>query len=480
MLKLRTLFLSAGLCMATSALTTSPAAAQGAITCESQNNKFRDCRIDTGGRVRLVQNISNTRCEYGRTWGFDWNSVWVDRGCRGRFMVKGSGTGWESGNYGQRVKCESQNGSFKICNVATYGYVRLVQQISQSPCVAGRTWGYQANQIWVGNGCRAEFEVGIGDANWDGDVRVVNCASTDGRYSRCFTRTEGQVSLRKQLSSQPCVMQRTWGYDQNGIWVDNGCRGQFVVGRGGPGSGWGEYPGTWPGPGNPGGGGNVEQRASAGCMNEARSRGYQNVSVDNANQSGSVVYVYMRAYRNSREYSVGCQYASNTNRAQITAEDPVSGGGGGGGSAVVQRGRDACSNKASTMGYQSISVTNARQSGSNVTVTMTARNQNRPWNLTCVFRQSNGSVVMTNQSEAGSGGGNSNLYGDARAACESKAKSLGYQVIGSGPAQLQSFGVKHQLALRKGGLQYSNADCNYIANDRVATVAPGNPDKQAR
>ena len=58
--------------------------------------------------------------------------------------------GWESGNYGQRVKCESQGGSFKICDVATYGYVRLVQQISQSPCVAGRTWGYQANQIWVG------------------------------------------------------------------------------------------------------------------------------------------------------------------------------------------------------------------------------------------------------------------------------------------------------------------------------------------
>ncbi len=449
------------------------------ITCESQNNKFRDCPIATGGRVRLQQNISNARCEYGRTWGFDWNSIWVDRGCRGKFVVNGSGSGWESGNYGQRVKCESQNGSFKICNVATYGYVRMVQQISQSPCVAGRTWGYQENQIWVGNGCRAEFEIGRGDATWDGDARVVTCSSTDGRYSRCFTRTEGQVSLKKQLSSQPCVLQRTWGYDQNGIWVDNGCRGQFVVGRGGPGSGWGEYPGTWPGPGGPGGG-SVEQRARMGCTNEVQGRGYQNVSVDNSNQNGSIVYVYLRAYRNSREYSVGCQYAANTNRAQITTEDPVSGGGGGG-SAVVQRGRDACSNKASTMGYQSVNVTNARQSGSTVTVAMTARNQNRPWNLTCVYRQSNGSVVMTEQSEAGSGGGGSgNIYADAKNACASQARKLGYQVLDYGSARPQSWGVKQTFVLTKSGLRYSGADCNYIVADRTATVASGNPDKQAK
>ena len=109
MLNLRNLFLAVGLCMAGSATAVRPAAAQTTITCESQKNAFRDCRIVTGGKVRLVQNISNTRCEYGRTWGFDWNSIWVDRGCRGKFQVNGSGTGWESGNYGQRVTCESQN-----------------------------------------------------------------------------------------------------------------------------------------------------------------------------------------------------------------------------------------------------------------------------------------------------------------------------------------------------------------------------------
>lgn len=399
---LRTLFLAAGLCMAFTATHARPAAAQTTITCESQNNQFRDCRVETGGKVRLAQNISNTRCEYGRTWGFDWNSVWVDRGCRGKFMVNASGGGYESGNWGQRVRCESQNGSFKICNVATYGYVRLVQQISQSPCVAGRTWGYQNNQIWVGNGCRADFEVGSGDSNWDGDVRVVTCSSNDGRYSRCFARTEGQVSLRKQLSSQACVFRRTWGYDQNGIWVDNGCRAQFVVGQGGPGSGWGEYPGTWPGPGGPGSGSNV-----------------------------------------------------------------------------VDRGRAACNARANSMGYQNVVVTNARQKGSNVTVTMNARQQNRPWELTCLYRQSNGTATVTEQSQGGTGG-SSNLFNDAKVACENRAKLQGYQVIGSGPAQRQSWGVKHDLDLRKDGLQYSSAYCNYQASSYTATLVAGNPDRQAR
>lgn len=390
---LRTLFLASVLTLAASALDARPAAAQATITCESQNNKFRDCKVATGGKVRLQENISKTRCEYGRTWGFDWNSIWVDRGCRGRFMVNGSGSGWESGNWGQRVRCESQGGSFKICEVATYGYVRLVNQISQSPCIAGRTWGYQPRQIWVGNGCRADFEVGYGDSDWEGDVRVVACGSSDGRYTRCFTQTDGKVTLRKQLSSSPCVLQRTWGYDKNGIWVDNGCRAQFIVGRGGPDSGWGEYPGTWPGAP----GGTPIERGRQACAGEARSRGYQNPQLTNANQKGNVVSVYLRATRNRREYALGCQYSMATYDAQITSSVPIEGGNGGGN--VVQRGREGCSARAGAMGYENINVISARESGSTVTVQLTARRQNRPWNLTCVYRPSNNSATITDQSQ---------------------------------------------------------------------------------
>src|SRR4029077_6363373 len=123
------------------------------------------------------------------------SSIWVDRGCRGVFQVAGNGgSGWQNGNYGQRVTCESQNGSFKICQANTWGDVRMVRQLSQSPCVPGRTWGYQADQIWVGNGCRAEFELGYGGGNgggWNNGSRIVKCESNDGDYSRCHVRNNG-------------------------------------------------------------------------------------------------------------------------------------------------------------------------------------------------------------------------------------------------------------------------------------------------
>ena len=35
--------------------------------------------------------------------------------------------------------------------------VRLVRQTSKSPCVQGRSWGYDRNRIWVDRGCEGDF-----------------------------------------------------------------------------------------------------------------------------------------------------------------------------------------------------------------------------------------------------------------------------------------------------------------------------------
>lgn len=342
---LRTVVLAAGLCLVSMAHA-APAAAQRTLTCESKNNKYKDCSVNTNGSARLVSTMSSTPCVYGRTWGFDYNSVWVDRGCRGKFEVGGSGSGWESGNYGKRITCESQNNSFNTCNVRTYGYVQVVRQLSSAPCVAGRTWGYQMDQIWVGNGCRAEFQVGGGNSNWQGDQRLITCESNDGNYSRCQTRTSGTVTLFKQISNTRCVQGRNWGYDAYGVWVNDGCRGEFVVG-GGPGSGWGEYPGTWPGPGN--GGGSPVARGRGACMDEAQRKGYGNISTNNANQNGNIVYVNMRGYRSSRTYIIDCQYSINQNRARITGEAQSTGGGGGN---PMSQAKVACENMARNSNFQ--------------------------------------------------------------------------------------------------------------------------------
>lgn len=59
---------------------------------------------------------------------------------------------------------------------------------------------------------------------------TVVCESRDGRRHRCAADTLGQVTLGRQLSRHSnCVEDRTWGYDSRGIWVDGGCRAEFLI-----------------------------------------------------------------------------------------------------------------------------------------------------------------------------------------------------------------------------------------------------------
>lgn len=60
--------------------------------------------------------------------------------------------------------------------------------------------------------------------------QTVRCESQNGRYQSCGIDTRGGVRLSRQLSSQGCWQNDTWGYDRNRIWVTNGCRAEFTVG----------------------------------------------------------------------------------------------------------------------------------------------------------------------------------------------------------------------------------------------------------
>ena len=33
----------------------------------------------------------------------------------------------------------------------------LIEQLSRTPCIEGRSWGWEGNQIWVDQGCRGRF-----------------------------------------------------------------------------------------------------------------------------------------------------------------------------------------------------------------------------------------------------------------------------------------------------------------------------------
>ena len=61
--------------------------------------------------------------------------------------------------------------------------------------------------------------------------QVVRCESHNHRRQHCRVDTRGGVTLVRQLSNQRCQQGRNWGQDRNGIWVANGCRAEFAVGR---------------------------------------------------------------------------------------------------------------------------------------------------------------------------------------------------------------------------------------------------------
>jgi hypothetical protein len=62
------------------------------LVCASQDGRPNRCRTDFPiKRVEVDKRYSSSPCEYGRSWGYDGNEIWVDRGCRARFAIVPAG-----------------------------------------------------------------------------------------------------------------------------------------------------------------------------------------------------------------------------------------------------------------------------------------------------------------------------------------------------------------------------------------------------
>jgi len=205
--------------------------------CESDGNRYRQCNVDTRGGVALVRQLSSNRCVEGRSWGYDRGGVWVSDGCRAEFRTGGGGWGNGNGNSGwngsgQVLRCESDNGRQRTCSIPRNSQVQLVRQLSSTRCVEGQNWGRQSGAIWVNRGCRGEFRVGSrgngwnDGGSWQGGGQVFRCESDNGRTRYCEAGSR-RVSLQRQLSKAPCIEGRSWGTDRRGVWVSQGCRGEF-------------------------------------------------------------------------------------------------------------------------------------------------------------------------------------------------------------------------------------------------------------
>jgi hypothetical protein len=125
------------------------------IYCASDDGRRRTCPVNTGGVVRLVNQRSGLACVQGRTWGFNRNSIWVDRGCRADFEVgRGRGDGPNGrGNDSGYVSGVRPDGrvsySGPIMNRRSDKALDVTGQSAQDGANI-QQWGYadQANQNW--------------------------------------------------------------------------------------------------------------------------------------------------------------------------------------------------------------------------------------------------------------------------------------------------------------------------------------------
>ena len=219
------------------------------VRCESNNYRRQFCYAGLrNSRVYILHQLSHSDCR--GNWGYDRNGIWVDDGCRADFAIERYDYPVSSG--GEIIRCESRNYQNRRCPADTYGGVEFYEQHSKRSC-EGR-WGYDRNGIWVTDGCRASFKLlGGYDDDYNpfghdpygyggrherprdypvdapvGEVSIITCESHERRRAYCRVNTTGGVELDRQISRSSC--NGNWGYDRNGIWVDNGCRARFAVG----------------------------------------------------------------------------------------------------------------------------------------------------------------------------------------------------------------------------------------------------------
>jgi len=190
----------------------SSAAMADTIRCESNGGNYKSCSVDTRGGVRLSRQLSSQGCWQNDTWGYDRNRIWVNRGCRAEFWV------------GDRHSGSSNNS--KVAGAVALGLVAAAI-ISSNRNKSRDNDRYNNNRYddsYMDDGYDNRYD------NYGGNPRrTFRCESTSQRFVYCSLPVRGHVEVFKQLSSSSCIQGRSWGTENNRVWVSNGCRAEFAV-----------------------------------------------------------------------------------------------------------------------------------------------------------------------------------------------------------------------------------------------------------
>ena len=108
------------------------------------------------------------------------------------------GYGDNTSQLSRRVRCESQSNDYgrTYCAADTRSGIRLSRRLSDSECVQGSSWGYDASRVWVDKGCRADFE--LGTARYTGS----GAATTIPNGTELSVRTNEAIDSKTATAGQ--------------------------------------------------------------------------------------------------------------------------------------------------------------------------------------------------------------------------------------------------------------------------------------
>jgi hypothetical protein len=217
------------------------------VRCESDDHRTEVCRIDTRGGVRIVDQESRAPCIQGRTWGYDGRGIWVSQGCRARFQIGSAYASRNSRYYGNNGYTAGRNGYYG--NGGYYGGSN--GYYGNSNGYYGNSNGYYGGSNgYYGNGGYGTGSYGTG--RYDNPIAAIlgavlgggydnryyagrqpqtfRCESVNGYPRFCRLPFEAhRIDLRRQLSHTRCDQGYNWGWQRDGVWVERGCRAEFIV-----------------------------------------------------------------------------------------------------------------------------------------------------------------------------------------------------------------------------------------------------------
>lgn len=197
-------------------------AQSGYLRCASSAGTEAFCPVDTSRGVRMVQQLSRAGCWEGRTWGKTRRGIWVANGCRADFEV---------GTYRRAPIADYSSGPNANVTALALGILGVAAISARRDRDRDNDYGYDYGRQSSSYDRYDSYRDNYWQSQYNNRPNLVRCESVDGRLRTCGTAMarNGRVELYRQLSSEPCRFRMNWGYDARGVWVDRGCRAEFVI-----------------------------------------------------------------------------------------------------------------------------------------------------------------------------------------------------------------------------------------------------------